>query len=141
MIILRAHYFSHDLPVILQLNDVLELMTIEYPFKLLKTHAIDCTCNYPTFGLCFLEDDLNRRACIKEIFKDTSASKLVFKKRDIIGAYVVTINYRPVYALAEVNRAILDAFISNSQIVNIELALHKYQDPIIDEHLPIIQDN
>ena len=101
-------------------------MIIEHPFKLLKIHTIDCTCNCSTFSLCFLEDDLNRRAYIKEIFKDASASKLAFKNRDIISACVITINHHLVHILAKVNCAISDTFISDSQIINIELALYKY---------------
>ena len=139
--ILRAHFFGHEPPTIEQPASTPEIMALDHPFLSLKKHTITRTCDHPTFGLCFLEDDLNRRAHVKEIFQQTSASALKFKQRDILGAYVVAINTTPVYTLQEVNRAISEAHISDTPEVVLTLAPHSYQNPLDDEHLPVIQDN
>ena len=54
-------------------------------------------------------NNLNNGACIKYIFEGTSASKLPFKVRDIIGAYVTLVDNTLACALQEGQRALLKA--------------------------------
>ena len=101
-------------------------MALDYLFLALKHHKIKQTCNHPTFGFCFLKDDLNRRAYIKEIFQNTSASSLKLQRRDIISAYIIDINRKPVYTLPEVNNAISNACISDASELHITLTPLNY---------------
>ena len=127
--ILRAHFFGHEPPTIEQLSSTPEIMALDHPFLSLKQHIIKQTCNHPAFGLCCLEDDLNRRAYIKEILSSTSASSLKFQRHDIIGAYIININRRLIYTLPEVNNVILNANISDISELKLTLAPLNYQIP------------
>ena len=89
-------------------------------------------CDHPTVQLCFLEDNL---------FQQTSALALKIQHCNIIGTYVVAINKILVHTLQEVNRTISDAYISDTPEIILTLAPHSYQNLLVDEHLPIIQDN
>ena len=76
--ILNAHFFEHKLLSIEQPSSIPEIMALDHLFLSLKKHTIPWICEHPTFGLYFLENNLNRRAHVKEIFNQISASVLKF---------------------------------------------------------------
>ena len=112
--ILRAHFFRYESPTIEKLSSTPEIMALDHLFLSLKLYVIAWTYNHLTFGLYFLENNLNHRACINEIFHNTSASSLKFQQCNIIGTYIIDINGQLVYTLPKVNNAISKAYISNA---------------------------
>ena len=55
----NTYFFENKLPIIEQPTSISEIIALDHIFLSLKKHMITCTCNHPTFRLCFLENDFN----------------------------------------------------------------------------------
>ena len=90
--VLYAQYFSLLTPILLQLDSILEIAANNYLFTLLKYSSIKKLYYYPIYYLCFISDDVNNWARVKENFTNALPLNLSNKYCSNIGVYIISIN-------------------------------------------------
>jgi len=99
------------------------------PFSHTLTKGITVTCDDPTFGITMGNDELNNRAYVADVKRNSSAanmfSSLKATLRKINGGYITNVNGMPVFTKEDAISALRQLHDERVENMTIELALER----------------
>ena len=102
------------------------------PFSHTLTKTLKVTCDDSTFGMQIGTDELNQRAYLRDIQRDSSVAKMFSSHKaacnKIRGAYIVSINGNPVFTQTDAIRELRKVFDTKAPDVDIEFAPERRLD-------------